>query len=331
MTIVELGAGQGRLSHSLGEFLPHANFICIERSSYKTKSERLLPNSRRAKVDLQHVDIAKLLDFFQLQNTESDQQQQQAEGHEKLVFVGKHVCGSALDFSLMAIKHYAAIHPDRLHCIAIATCCHASCSWTNCAAREFLQSMPSVYASTPDSSFSSTSEDHHHNLITDAEWSQLRKMAGFFTPDMVYLKSLYQRRKTVYEESSVDESIVDMDEIIDSILQDGVCPQEAVEDTLDDCITGHLRRAALGLMCKRLIDWGRLRFVERYLGLQVCELHCNIVFVFLMIGHVSRRNWYYMWRPQLLQRTVCSSPTRKREHNSFYRYILKLDLQFLNT
>mmetsp|Transcript_8438 Transcript_8438/g.11795 ORF Transcript_8438/g.11795 Transcript_8438/m.11795 type:complete len:313 (+) Transcript_8438:87-1025(+) len=263
LTIVELGAGKGRLSHTLGEFLPTANFVCIERSAYKTKSEKLLPNSRRAKVDLQHVDIAKLLETFQLEEgTDLDRQ--------KVVFVGKHVCGSALDFSLMAIKNYSFIHPDRLHGIAIATCCHASCSWTNCAAREFLQAITCDDANDVGSTscFSLPKEENNNLCITDAEWPQMRKMAGFFTPDMVYLQNLYQRRHAVHEHSVENVGVVDMEDVIDSMLQDEQCPQEAIEETVEDCISGHVRRAALGLMCKRLIDWGRVRFVERYLGLQ---------------------------------------------------------------
>lgn len=113
---IEFGAGKGALSHYISlKFNDQSKHLLIEREARRFKYDRNHPNFRRIRCDISDIDLSSWQD--------------------KLVGVGKHVCGAATDLSVTAIGR------GKSKGIALATCCHHLCDLRNFIAKDLLNEL----------------------------------------------------------------------------------------------------------------------------------------------------------------------------------------------
>ena len=117
---VELGAGRGYLSALLARACEPAplSLLLVDRRSYRNKAERGLRRAgsssvRRIRCDVADLDLSC------------------AVGGAEVVVVAKHLCGSATDLALRAAVS------GQLAGVALAPCCHHSCTWERYVAPEW--------------------------------------------------------------------------------------------------------------------------------------------------------------------------------------------------
>lgn len=126
-TFLDLGSGKGSLSLSLSKVFADRSdlaFVCIDRQPYQQQAEKTIDKNQRryrAKVDLADVNLRAMLDVAQEEGSLAKP--------GSVVGVGKHLCGSALDYALNALGKYKEEDGGRvppLRGLAIASCCHSS-------------------------------------------------------------------------------------------------------------------------------------------------------------------------------------------------------------
>lgn len=130
-TILELCAGRAYTSMYIADVLKRRNvtthILAVDKAPARNKADRALrawvqhPTSsissfQRLRVDLRHFDMAHLPHF-------SDS--------THLIVVGKHLCGAALDMSLIALNRYLTRNPShrRPITLVLACCCRRLCCW----------------------------------------------------------------------------------------------------------------------------------------------------------------------------------------------------------
>jgi hypothetical protein len=132
--VVELGAGRAYTSLFLAQVLcargrAPAAVVAVDSASVRCPADRALralrsaggPDFQRLRCDLVDLDIGGIAAVAA------------AGAAADVLFVGKHVCGSALDFSLVAMTRYARNRGGGLT-FALASCCRHRCEWGKTAA-----------------------------------------------------------------------------------------------------------------------------------------------------------------------------------------------------
>lgn len=118
---IELGAGKGGLTERIAQstsFGHECSFVIIDRATTRVKKERTLKEScdfERVKIDIADFDITAV------------------KSKHSIVGIAKHLCGAATDLSIRGLRRC-----ERLHGLAIVTCCHHRCSWSTFHSRHFL-------------------------------------------------------------------------------------------------------------------------------------------------------------------------------------------------
>merc|ERR1711892_101520 len=116
---IELGAGKGGLTERIAQApfgQDGCSFIIIDRATTRVKKERTLKcDFERVKIDIADFDINAVT------------------ADKPIVGIAKHLCGAATDLSIRGIGR-----ANRLHGLAIVTCCHHRCSWSTFHSRNFL-------------------------------------------------------------------------------------------------------------------------------------------------------------------------------------------------
>jgi tRNA:m4X modification enzyme len=113
---IEFGAGKGALSHYISlKFNDQSKHLLVEREARRYKYDRNHTNFRRIRCDIADLDLSSWQD--------------------KLVGVGKHVCGAATDLSITAIGR------GKSKGLALATCCHHLCELANFISKDLLNEL----------------------------------------------------------------------------------------------------------------------------------------------------------------------------------------------
>jgi tRNA:m4X modification enzyme len=244
-SFVDFGAGKGSLSKALYRDSrvreDESLFILIERDAQKHKAE-LDKESRsyRARIDLADVNLSKLVDTAVKRSVgESTREACEAQAgamqsRYSVVGIGKHLCGSATDLAIAALKNMAAAPTSSSFAqggLCIALCCHSKCSWECLTSRSWLEEIGG---------------------ITHAEFELLRRWSGFTAVDA-------QQRAIMQALGAAGN---EHEKQIDTLHE----PSQAFP------WKDYMFRERLGRMCKRLIDVGRIHFIEQSLG-----MHCRLV------------------------------------------------------
>ncbi|NXY00368.1 TRM13 enzyme, partial [Centropus bengalensis] len=253
---VEFGAGRGKLSHWVDVALQNAEnvqFLLVERATtrFKVDGKHKKTNSvfERLQVDIQHLCLKKvpILEKKKL----------------PVVGIGKHLCGAATDLALRClVESYTACsdggneEPEPKRCrtdltevapnsavdnesnkedckpvagIVIALCCHHKCDWTHYVGREFFKSVG----------------------LGQVEFNYFQRMSSWATCGM---------RETTAKASASEESEdqTNKTEEHEQMLNKTECGS----DTSPGMLTAEDRKE-IGCLCKRLIDHGRIEYLEQ--------------------------------------------------------------------
>ncbi|NWR91130.1 TRM13 enzyme, partial [Furnarius figulus] len=253
---VEFGAGRGKLSHWVDVALQNVEsvqFLLVERATtrFKVDGKHKRRDSifERLQVDIQHLCLNKVP---VLEKTKLP-----------VVGIGKHLCGAATDLALRClVESYTpccdgeneepaakrsrtatpGVAPDTaadhgkntedrkpVAGIVIALCCHHKCDWTHYVGREFFKSVG----------------------LGPVEFHYFQRMSSWATCGM---------RETTHKASTGEESEDQPNDIEEH--ERTLSRTESGSDTLQGILTVEERKE-IGCLCKRLIDHGRIEYLQQ--------------------------------------------------------------------
>ncbi|CAH3023472.1 unnamed protein product, partial [Porites evermanni] len=279
-TFLEFGAGRGKLSHwlqlAVGNNTTDVNYLLIDRANIRYKASEYQgedqgPSFQRLNLDIEHLDLSKVPC---LKNRE-----------QNIVAISKHLCGAATDLTLRCLMETLinsqstevsspsaedsfvdrgskrlkiAPSEDSVKGIILALCCHHCCSWPQYVGRPFLQNL------------GFTAEDFHL-LCCLTSWATCGIRAK-------------KRQKGNTGETVDDHTVSGSDnEDWDSdnenghntmtekaLVKEGRKNESPDQDSSKAAFHFHCRwsqftvseREEIGRQCKRLIDAGRLWYLE---------------------------------------------------------------------
>lgn len=118
--VVDLGAGKGGLASRVRAAWPGDAVVCVEREARRQKKDGAMRDVgafARVRADLADVDLSKVDEL----------------GSGPVVGVAKHLCGVASDLALKALDQ---LPRGKWRGLALATCCHHRCDWTDYVGRD---------------------------------------------------------------------------------------------------------------------------------------------------------------------------------------------------
>ncbi|NXA07811.1 TRM13 enzyme, partial [Sapayoa aenigma] len=250
---IEFGAGRGKLSHWVDVALQNVEnvqFLLVERATtrFKVDGKHKRRDSifERLQVDIQHLCLNKvpILEKNKL----------------PVVGIGKHLCGAATDLALRClVESYTTccageneepaakrsrtteteVAPNTSadnrssteDCkpvvgIVIALCCHHKCDWIHYVGREFFRSVG----------------------LGPVEFHYFQRMSSWATCGM---------QETTNKASASEEQTHDTEEHGQTFSR-----TESGSDTLPGILTVEERKE-VGCLCKRLIDHGRIEYLQQ--------------------------------------------------------------------
>ncbi|XP_049665116.1 tRNA:m(4)X modification enzyme TRM13 homolog isoform X2 [Accipiter gentilis] len=253
---VEFGAGRGKLSHWVDVALQNVEnvqFLLVERATtrFKVDGKHKRRDSifERLQVDIQHLCLKKVpvLEKKKL----------------PVVGIGKHLCGAATDLALRClVESYTACcdgeneqpAPKRSRTdmtevasnnsadnegnkeeskpvagIVIALCCHHKCDWTHYVGREFFKSVG----------------------LGPVEFHYFQRMSSWATC------GLQETTTKAYTSEESEDQTNDTEEHEQTFSK-----TESGSDTLQGILTVEERKE-IGCLCKRLIDHGRIEYLQQ--------------------------------------------------------------------
>ncbi|KAJ7390527.1 hypothetical protein OS493_024562 [Desmophyllum pertusum] len=278
---MEFGAGRGKLSHwlqmALGNCAKDVDYLLIDRANNRYKYDRYHrgedqgPCFQRLNLDIEHLDLSKVPC---IQNCK-----------RKIVAVSKHLCGAATDLTLRCLmetlstdsgktsaqdtgmekntddrenkRQKLAASEGPVKGVTLALCCHHCCSWPQYVGRPFLQNI------------GFTAEDFHL-LCCLSSWAT----CGI---DVRLKKNLKINAGRTANNSAVNTDSDDWDSDEDN--SDDISMQKATtqgntsenekgksENCDEDKWSNYTvsEREEIGRQCKRLIDAGRLWYLESH-------------------------------------------------------------------
>ncbi|KAM8875753.1 tRNA:m(4)X modification enzyme TRM13 homolog isoform 1-T2 [Spinachia spinachia] len=244
---VEFGAGRGKLSHWIHEALKSRDqlqtcddlqLLLVERSSTRFKVDGKHQHAgvqfERLQVDIQYLDLSKV--------------QLLRQKRLPLVGVGKHLCGAATDLALRCLLKTprpageaepprkrlktseqeepplaeSGLGPGPVLGLAVALCCHHRCEWRHYVGQQFFL----------------------QRGLGAAEFSAFCRMSSWATCGLRVANQDHDPQARPGDGDDEEE-------------------HEPAEET--DAVSGFLsaeERERVGRLCKRLIDSGRLHFLE---------------------------------------------------------------------
>ncbi|XP_021836566.1 tRNA:m(4)X modification enzyme TRM13 isoform X1 [Spinacia oleracea] len=231
--VVEFGAGRGYLTQILADCYGIEKVVLVERKAYKLKADRSLRQIENLALERLRIDIEDL----NLNAVES------LKGIPYLA-IGKHLCGPATDLTLRCClsEHCdqdngkePGVRPH-LRSIAVATCCHHLCQWKHYTSKQYLKNL------------GITKEDFHA-ITWFTSWAVDADHGSDVSDDGSLPSPIPPHPPSGNEECGGDARGVE-----------GITRNMKAMD-----------RAALGFMCKDIIDMGRLMWIKE------CGLEAKLV------------------------------------------------------
>ncbi|KAL5218706.1 hypothetical protein ABZP36_019390 [Zizania latifolia] len=220
--VVEFGAGRGYLTQMLADCYGITDVFLVERRSYKLKADRSLRQNEGITLKRLRIDIEDL----NLRGIEA------LSGLQYLA-IGKHLCGPATDMTMMCCLHEQynqaqekGYGKHNLCGLALATCCHHLCQWNHYANKTFLSGL-------------GITEEDFHAMTWFSSWA----VDGDHSSQDSNLEVEDSSSEDRYRKAAKpDAEVIGIDRLIRSIPAG--------------------ERAALGFMCKDIIDTGRLLWLR---------------------------------------------------------------------
>ncbi|RWR94504.1 tRNA:m4X modification enzyme TRM13 [Cinnamomum micranthum f. kanehirae] len=226
--VIEFGAGRGYLTQMLADCYGIQKVFLVERRSYKLKADRSLRQKQQMILERLRIDIEDL----NLDAIES------LRGVPYLA-IGKHLCGPATDLTLRCCLPKRCSEDGVLsssNCnlkgLALATCCHHLCQWKHYINKRFFSDL-------------GISKEDFHAITWFTSWA-VDADHGSILSDVVNhgLHKHNMDPSLSCENRDSDVGVTGVEEIVRNM--------KAVD------------RAVLGLICKEIIDIGRLMWVKEH-------------------------------------------------------------------
>lgn len=226
--MVEFGAGRGYLTQVLADCYGFNKVFLVERKSYKLKADRSLRQKESLTLERLRIDIEDL----NLNAVESLQ------GIPYLA-IGKHLCGPATDMTLrccLVEKRNQRCCTERcrvgsdLKGLAIATCCHHLCQWKHYINKSYLSSL-------------GISKEEFHAMTWFTSWAVDADHSSDLSETAVSVNLASDAPPILREKQDMGE-------------------KEEVEEVIKELKAAE--RAAIGFMCKDIIDMGRLIWLRQH-------------------------------------------------------------------
>lgn len=258
-TFVEFGSGRGQLTYWLTKAVSDhstCQFILVDKASHRHKFD----NRLRDEEDLDLVRLRIDIQDLYLGNVAPQITQQK----ENIIGVSKHLCGAATDLALRCLTQTLEGVDSCLGGILIALCCHHRCSWQTYVGKEFLTEQ-------------GFTEEDFSLLTTLTSWCT----CGSGLPrqkDLPKLSPAPEKEESMVEDavlqnghqSPVSVSPVEADhEVVVVEEQEGNKEVVSNKDRYTRLQLDQATREEIGRQCKRVLDWGRLRYLEDNTDLDV--------------------------------------------------------------
>jgi len=235
-TFIEFGSGRGQLTYWLTKALPDPStcqFILVDKASHRHKFDNRLRDSADIELVRLRADIQDLclagLSPFLTEQKES------------VVGISKHLCGAATDLSLRCLTNTLRNTSSSLVGILIALCCHHRCEWRPYVGKDFLIEQ-------------GFSED---------DFSLLTSITSWYTCGSGKPRSSPQPPSD-YQDSPSHQHIPDED-AVEPPPGDG----PGFKDRYTRLQLDQATREEIGRQCKRVLDYGRLKYLQSITDLDV--------------------------------------------------------------
>ncbi|KAJ8663537.1 hypothetical protein O0I10_000780 [Lichtheimia ornata] len=227
---IEFGAGKGETSHylknALGEVNGEATYVLVDRKLVRNKVDNALLGHSEKKSTVQRITIdIKDLELSRVQALSDDKGQR-----KPVVAFSKHLCGSATDITLKCLMNYvekerANGNKTPISGIIIALCCHQLCRYE-------------MYPNTPYLTTSGFEKIDFARLCKMSSWA----ICGL--PD--------KNGENSTQDGGDDHACI--------------AGEEGDADASTNHYSGrdHQEREDIGFQCKRVIDIGRVRYLEEH-------------------------------------------------------------------
>lgn len=247
-TFVEFGSGRGQLSYWLTKAVhdpTQCQFILVDRASQRHKFDNRLKDSEdlslvRLKVDIGDLVLGRVRPYV-------------TEQKEGVVGVSKHLCGAATDLALRCLTNTLQEARNPLKGLVIALCCHHRCTWNSYVGKEFLKS----------------------EGFTPEDFPLLSSITSWCTCG----SGRPRKRQHGQREASASPSLGQRD--MESPGHEGgdnqtVEVNKANTDRYSKLQLDQATREEIGRQAKRVLDYGRLRYLESRTDLDVkLKYYCD--------------------------------------------------------
>lgn len=247
-TFVEFGSGRGQLTYWLTKAVPDAStcqFLLVDKASHRHKFDNRLKDIEDLELVRLRVDIGDLF-LGRVAPQVSGQK-------ESIVGVSKHLCGAATDLSLRCLTQTLGEVESELGGVLIALCCHHRCDWNPYVGKKFLEEQG----------------------FDEADFQLLTSLTSWCTCG----SGKPRKKQEVAEEPVELHSPVEPLGEGEVEVQEGRRPRDNKIDNRDRYLRLQLDQATreeIGRQAKRVLDWGRLRYLEEVTDLEVkLKYYCD--------------------------------------------------------
>jgi len=240
-TFIEFGSGRGQLTYWLTRAVTDPStcqFILVDKASHRHKFDNRLRDCEdielvRLRADIQDLSLAGLAPFLTVQQ-------------ESVVGISKHLCGAATDLTIRCLTQTLENSASEMVGMLIALCCHHRCEWSPYVGKEFLTEQ-------------GFTEEDFPLLTSITSWCT----CGSGKPREARNPSELEQRSPSIEHASVppEEDAVSPDESSSSSIRDRYARLQLDQAT----------REEIGRQCKRVLDYGRLRYLQ-----DVCDMDVKL-------------------------------------------------------
>jgi len=249
-TYVEFGSGRGQLTYWLTKAVPDAStcqFLLVDKASHRHKFDNRLKEVEDLEMVRLRVDIADLA-LARVSPHISHQK-------ENIVGVSKHLCGAATDLSIRCLVGTLDEVESELGGLLIALCCHHRCDWGPYVGKKFLTEQG----------------------FTESDFQLLSSITSWCTCG----SGRPRKRRGEVEEAVMQELHSPIEPSLPGLEgEEGLESQGDVKvDNRDRYLRLQLDQATreeIGRQAKRVLDWGRLRYLEETTDLEVkLKYYCD--------------------------------------------------------
>ncbi|KAJ3278658.1 tRNA:m(4)X modification enzyme TRM13 [Borealophlyctis nickersoniae] len=237
---IEFGAGKGELSNYVHMAVGDpSKYLLVDRKNFRMKFDRVLKTLttfwERLSMDIKDLDLSKV---------------ESVKG-EKVVGVSKHLCGAATDLALRCLANYDAVNDGLVEGLVFALCCHQICRHGMYINPEYLFEL-------------GISEEDFAFMCVIGSWGTCGQRPApekKADADAGSAESVEMTKDHVDKKRKIAESGEEGEEEPEHCM-DGVDVADREDGEHWSGLT-FAQREELGFQCKRILDVGRARFLEK--------------------------------------------------------------------